>query len=165
MTEQTVRKRRKTTTNNKSLVSLKFARITPDAKAPYRATASSACYDVFANDTVTLYPQRGQDKAYKVPTGVAFEIPEGYHLEVYVRSSTGLKTKLRLANGTGIVDSDYVDELFLLVENIGSSVTRISKGERIAQVMLVENVPNELVEVDSLTKEGTHEGFGSTGKD
>ncbi len=165
MTEQTVRKRRKTTTNNKSLVSLKFKRITPDAKAPYRATTSSACYDVFANDTVTLYPQRGQDKAYKVPTGVAFEIPEGYHLEVYVRSSTGLKTKLRLANGTGIVDSDYVDELFLLVENIGSSVTRINKGERIAQVMLVENVPNELVEVDSLTKEGTHEGFGSTGKD
>ena len=141
MTEQTTRKRRKTTTNNKSLVSLKFARITPDAKAPYRATASSACYDVFANDTVTLYPQRGQDKAYKVPTGVAFEIPEGYHLEVYVRSSTGLKTKLRLANGTGIVDSDYVNELFLLVEN----------------------VPTELVEVDSLTKEGTHEGFGSTG--
>lgn len=165
MTEQTVRKRRKTTTNNKSLVSLKFARITPDAKAPYRATASSACYDVFANDTVTLYPQRGQDNAYKVPTGVAFEIPEGYHLEVYVRSSTGLKTKLRLANGTGIVDSDYVDELFLLVENIGSSVTRINKGERIAQVMLVENVQTELVEVDSLTKEGTHEGFGSTGKD
>lgn len=165
MTEQTTRKRRKTTTNNKSLVSLKFARITPDAKAPYRATAPSACYDVFANDTVTLYPQRGQDKAYKVPTGVAFEIPEGYHLEVYVRSSTGLKTKLRLANGTGIVDSDYVDELFLLVENIGSSVTRINKGERIAQVMLVENVQTELVEVDSLTKEGTHEGFGSTGKD
>lgn len=165
MTEQTVRKRRKTTTNNKPLVSLKFARITPDAKAPYRATASSACYDVFANDTVTLYPQRGQDKAYKVPTGVAFEIPEGYHLEVYVRSSTGLKTKLRLVNGTGIVDSDYVDELFLLVENIGSSVTRINKGERIAQVMLVENVQSELVEVDSLTREGTHEGFGSTGKD
>ena len=165
MTEQTVRKRRKTNTNNKSLVSLKFKRVTADAKAPYRATASSACYDVFANDTVTLYPQRGQDKAYKVPTGVAFEIPDGYHLEVYVRSSTGLKTKWRLANGTGIVDSDYVDELFLLVENIGSSVTRINKGERIAQVMLVENVPNELVEVDSLTKEGTHEGFGSTGKD
>lgn len=165
MTEQTVRKRRKTTTNNKSLVSLKFKRITLDAKAPYRATASSACYDVFANDTVTLYPQRGQDKAYKVPTGVAFEIPEGYHLEVYVRSSTGLKTKLRLANGTGIVDSDYADELFLLVENIGSSVTRINKGERIAQVMLVENVPTKLVEVDSFAKEGTHEGFGSTGKD
>lgn len=161
--EQTARKRRKTNTVN--MVPLKFARITPDAKAPYRATASSACYDVFANDTVTLYPQRGQDKAYKVPTGVVFEIPEGYHLEVYVRSSTGLKTKLRLANGTGIVDSDYVDELFLLVENIGSSVTRINKGERIAQVMLVENVPTELVEVDSLTKEGTHEGFGSTGKD
>ena len=165
MTEQTVRKRRKTDTNNKSLVSLKFARITLDAKAPYRATTSSACYDVFANDTVTLYPQRGQDKAYKVPTGVAFEIPEGYHLEVYVRSSTGLKTKLRLANGTGIVDSDYVDELFLLVENIGSSVTRINKGERIAQLMLVANVPTELVEVDSLTKDSTHEGFGSTGKD
>lgn len=163
--EQTTRKRRKTTTNNKSLVSLKFKRLTTDAKAPYKATAFAACYDVFANDTVTLYPQRGQDKAYKVPTGVAFEIPEGYHLEVYVRSSTGLKTKLRLANGTGIVDSDYVDELFLLVENIGSSVTRINKGERIAQVMLVENVQTELVEVDSLTKEGTHEGFGSTGKD
>ena len=165
MTEQPTRKRRETTTNNKHMVSLKFKRITQDAKAPYRATASSACYDVFANDTVTLYPQRGQDKAYKIPTGVAFEIPEGYHLEVYLRSSIGLKTKLRLANSTGIVDSDYTDELFLLVENIGSTVTRINKGERIAQIMLVENVPNELVEVAYLTKVGTHEGFGSTGKD
>lgn len=161
--EQTTRKRRKTT-NTHNMVSLKFKRLTTDAKAPYRATASAACYDVFANETVTLYPQRGQDKAYKVPTGVAFEITEGYHLEVYVRSSTGLKTKLRLANGTGIVDSDYVDELFLLVENIGSQVTRINKGERIAQVMLVKNVPTELVEVDTL-EEGTHKGFGSTGKD
>lgn len=165
MTEQPTRKRRKTTTSNKHMVSLKFKRITQDAKAPYRSTVSSACYDVFTNETVTLYPQRGQDKAYKIPTGVAFEIPEGYHLEVYMRSSTGLKTKLRLANSTGIVDSDYTEELFLLVENIGSSVTRINKGERIAQVMLVENVQTELVEVDVLTKVGTHEGFGSTGKD
>ncbi|MGN0946598.1 MAG: dUTP diphosphatase [Megasphaera sp.] len=164
MTEQTVRKRRKTTNTNNNMVSLKFKRVTPDAKEPYKATASAACYDIFANDTVTLYPQRGQDKAYKVPTGIAFEIPEGYHMQVYVRSSTGLKTKLRLANGTGIVDSDYTDELFLLVENIGSQVTRINKGERIAQAMLVKNVPTKLVEVESL-KEGTHAGFGSTGKD
>lgn len=144
-------------------VVLQYKRLTPDAKPPYRATEGSACFDLYANDTVRIYPQRGQDKAYMIPTGIALYTPSGYHVQLYLRSSTGLKTKLRLANGTGIIDSDYTGEVILLVENIGVSAHTINKGERIAQMMLVKNVPTTLEEVEEATQEGGHEGFGSTG--
>ncbi|GAA6391493.1 dUTP diphosphatase [Megasphaera massiliensis] len=143
---------------------LQFKRLTEDAKPPYRATEGSACFDLYANDTVRIYPQRGQDKAYMIPTGIALYIPSGYHVQLFVRSSTGLKTKLRLANGVGVIDSDYTGEVMLLVENIGVSAHTINKGERIAQMMLVKNEQATLEEVEEATKEGEHDGFGSTGQ-
>lgn len=142
-----------------------FMKVTEDAKAPFKATDEAACFDLYANETVRLYPQRGQDKAYLVPTGVKLFIPEGYHVQIYMRSSIGLKTKLRLANGTGIIDSDYTGEAMLLMENIGTMPYTINKGERVAQMLLVKNEPCELVEVSEDTKDGSHGGFGSTGKD
>lgn len=153
---------RKSATPTKTV--LQFKRLTADAKPPYRATDEAACFDLYANDTVRIYPQRGQDKAYMIPTGIALYIPSGYHVQIYLRSSTGLKTKLRLANGVGVIDSDYTKEVMLIVENIGVSAHTISKGERIAQMMLIKNVPTTLEEVEEATKEGEHDGFGSTGQ-
>ena len=141
-----------------------FKKVTADAKAPFKATEGAACFDLYSNDTVRIYPQRGQDKAYMVPTGITLFIPEGYHVQVYVRSSIGLKTKLRLANGTGIIDSDYTGEVILLIENIGTAPFTINKGERVAQMMLVKNTSCNLVEVTEDMKEGNHDGFGSTGR-
>lgn len=141
-----------------------FKKVTADAKAPFKATEGAACFDLYSNDTIRIYPQRGQDKAYMVPTGIKLFIPKGYHVQIYVRSSIGLKTKLRLANGTGIIDSDYTGEVMLLVENIGTVPFTINKGERIAQMMMVKNEPCELLEVYKDTKDGSHGGFGSTGR-
>lgn len=143
---------------------LRFKKVTADAKAPFKATTGAACFDLYANDTIRIYPQRGQDKAYMVPTGIKLFIPEGYHVQVYVRSSIGLKTKLRLANGTGIIDSDYTGEVMLLVENIGTAPYTINKGERIAQMRLVKNIACILSEVTEDMQGGNHYGFGSTGK-
>ena len=77
----------------------------------------------------------------------------------------GAKTKLRLANGTGIIDSDYRGELMLLVENIGQYSDYITKNQRIAQLIIEKNEPIKITIVDSLsdTKRGT-KGIGSTGK-
>jgi len=77
----------------------------------------------------------------------------------------GAKTKLRLANGTGIIDSDYRGELMLLVENIGQYSDYITKNQRIAQLIIEKNEPIKIAIVDSLsdTKRGT-KGIGSTGK-
>ena len=146
---------------------LKFKRLTPVAKAPYKASDGAACVDLFVSQTETIYPQRGQEKAYLIHTGIALDIPNGYHAEVYLRSSTGRDTKFRLANGTGIVDNDYTGEVMLLVENIGPYVVRLYEGDRIAQLMLVKDVVFDLEEVEEITKD-TKRGdncFGSTGKD
>lgn len=117
--------------------------------------------------TETIYPQRGQEKAYLIHTGIALDIPKGYHAEVYLRSSAGKDTKFRLANGTGIIDNDYTGEIMLLVENIGPYVVRLNEGDRIAQLMLVKDVVFDLEEVEEITKDTKRgdNGFGSTGKD
>ena len=145
---------------------LKFKRLTPIAKAPYKASSEAACVDLFVSKTETIYPQRGQEKAYLIHTGIALDIPKGYHAEVYLRSSTGRDTKFRLANGTGIIDNDYTGEIMLLVENIGPYVVRLNEGDRIAQLMLVKDVVFDLEEVDDITKETKRgsDGFGSTGR-
>lgn len=146
---------------------LKFKRLTRNTKVPYRASEEAACLDLFVSETETLYPQRGQEKAYLIHTGIALDIPKGYHAEVYLRSSTGKDTKFRLANGTGIIDNDYTGEVMLLVENIGPYVTRLNEGDRIAQLMLVKDVVFDLEEIEEITKETKrgNNGFGSTGKD
>lgn len=146
---------------------LKFKRLTPVAKAPYKASDGAACVDLFVSQTETIYPQRGQEKAYLIHTGIALDIPKGYHAEVYLRSSIGRDTKFRLANGTGIVDNDYTGEVMLLVENIGPYVVRLNEGDRIAQLMLVKDVVFDLEEVEEITKDTKRgdNGFGSTGKD
>lgn len=146
---------------------LKFKRLTPTAKAPYKASDGAACVDLFVSQTETIYPQRGRGKAYLIHTGIALDIPKGYHAEVYLRSSTGRDTKFRLANGTGIIDNDYTGEVMLLVENIGPYVVRLYEGDRIAQLMLVKDVVFDLEEVEEITKDTKRgdNGFGSTGKD
>ena len=146
---------------------LKFKRLTPVAKAPYKASNGAACVDLFVSQTETIYPQRGQEKAYLIHTGIALDIPKGYHAEVYLRSSIGRDTKFRLANGTGIVDNDYTGEVMLLVENIGPYVVRLNEGDRIAQLMLVKDVVFDLEVVEEITKDTKRgdNGVGSTGKD
>lgn len=146
---------------------LKFKRLTPAATAPYKASDGAACVDLFVSQTETIYPQRGQENAYLIHTGIALDIPKGYHAEVYLRSSTGKDTKFRLANGTGIIDNDYTGEVMLLVENIGPYVVRLYEGDRIAQLMLVKDVVFDLEEVEEITKDTKRgdKGFGSTGKD
>lgn len=145
---------------------LKFKRLTPVAKAPYKASDGAACVDLFVSQTETIYPQRGQEKAYLIHTGIELDIPRGYHAAVYLRSSTGKDTKFRLANGTGIIDNDYTGEIMLIVENIGPYVVRLNEGDRIAQLRLIKDVVFDLEEVDDITKETKRgsDGFGSTGR-
>lgn len=107
-----------------------------EAQLPKEATAGSVGLDLSSISSVEVLPNRIVPTAYMVHTGIALEIPKGYHGKVFLRSSTGAKTKLRLANGTGIIDSDYRGELLLLVENIGQYSEYISKGQRIAQLIL-----------------------------
>lgn len=128
-------------------------------------TEGSVGLDLASIATVRLLPTAISSAAYIIHTGIALEIPKGYHGQIHLRSSIGAKTKLRLANGTGIIDSDYRGEIMLLVENIGKFEASVAKGQRIAQLILTKTNPCKLELVEDLeeTARGTR-GIGSTGR-
>lgn len=150
---------RKTTTN---IPELRFT-LADGAKAPTKATEGSACYDLYALGNYNIYSHL-LGPSPLIRTGVSVSIPAGYHIEIYLRSGVSHKTCLRLANAVGIIDSDYTDEIMLIVDNIGRGCYTVKDGDRLAQMMLVKNTECKLVQVDSLDKESTHTGFGSTGR-
>lgn len=149
-----------------TIAKLKVMKVVADAVIPKKPeTEGSIGLDLSVLENIRLLPNHLTKEAYKIRTGIAVEIPKGWHGEIHLRSSIGAKTKLRLANGTGIIDSDYRGELLLLVENIGKYEAAISAGQRIAQLILIKDTPFEVTVVDTLSKteRGTG-GIGSTGK-
>lgn len=144
---------------NSNLI-MKIKKLNKTAKLPTKGTEGAACFDLYASETVDLL--RGRPT--KIPTGLAFEIPDGYCLTIYGRSSSALKSLVIVPQ---IVDSDYRGEVFILVNRLGSLgdlTYRVNAGDRIAQFKLekIESVTFELVEELSDTQRGTG-GFGSSG--
>lgn len=134
----------------------------PKAVMPKFQRNDDACFDLNAVYIVDAGPNW---RLYG--TGVKFDIPKGYHLKVFVRSSIGFKSNLVLANGTGIIDSDYTGEVMVKLVNNGAGHMPDWPfiGDRIVQAMLVKNVKTELVEVNEINEtERGENGIGSTGK-
>lgn len=144
---------------------LPFIRLSEKALVPEKKTEGSIGLDLASTERIVVLPTKIAKGAYKVPTGIAVEIPDGYYGAIHLRSSVGANSKLRLANQTGIIDSDYRGEIMLLVENVGSFQEVIEEGERIAQLILHKGEPVVMQEVKELkkTKRGT-KGIGSTGR-
>lgn len=143
---------------------LKIKKLNPDVSLPEKKTAGAACCDIACLSDMTIYPH--EEKAACIPTGLAFEIPKGYHIQIYLRSSTGANRHLRLANGTGIIDSDYRGEIKLLLENLGKQPEHVKAGQRLCQFMLVKDLQFEIKEeVKSLSETKRGKGaMGSTGE-
>ena len=151
---------------SRTLISLGVKRLHPDAILPERQTEGAACFDLCALEDAYIPPINAQDSVHLVRTGLAFDIPHGYHISISLRSSTGLYTKLRLANQIGIIDSDYRGEVHLIVENLGRTPICITKGARIAQFLVERDLPVAITEVKTLSE--TARGAspsGSTGRD
>lgn len=127
---------------------------------PAYATAGAAGMDVLAAEDVTLAP----GARHAVATGLAMAIPEGYEIQVRPRSGLALKHGISVPNTPGTIDSDYRGELKVILINHGTEPFEISRGDRIAQLVLAPVVQAGWVEVDELdeTVRGAG-GFGSTG--
>ena len=132
-----------------------------DIKMPL-VTKENACYDFYSPQKMVIY--KGSI-GVKVPTGLQFEIPEGYCMKLYLRSSYAAKRGLRLANSVGMIDSGYRGEVMAIFDNIGEDTEVIEKGERFLQGRIEKNILVEFEEVTTLeeTQRGDG-GFGSTGK-
>lgn len=134
--------------------------LSPSAKVPTYGTAGAACFDLYAADTVAVLPGRSA----VVKTDVAFEVPDGHVLKIYSRSGHGFKNGVRLANGTGIVDSDYRGHVPVCLHNDGRETFVVRQGDRVAQAMVEPVLRVEFNVVDELSETARGEnGFGSTG--
>lgn len=100
-----------------------------------------------------------------VPTGLIFDIPKNHVLNIYIRSSMALKYGLMLANGTAVIDSDYVDPTYVMIYNASDTPYTIYHGDRIAQAELRELKQYALTERKTPPTQKTERdgGMGSTG--
>lgn len=132
------------------------------AVVPEYKTAGAAGADVcaFIKKPVTL----GVGKRSIIPTGLFFEIPEGYEIQVRPRSGLAAKNGVTVLNTPGTIDSDYRGELKIILINLGDEDFVINNGERIAQIIISPVVQADFQLADSLssTERGAC-GFGSTG--
>lgn len=135
-----------------------------DIDIPSRATAGSAAFDLRANfyELGSASIQPGCTLA--VRTGWIFEIPMGYVGKLYIRSGLAMKHGLSLANGVGIIDSDYRGEVKAVIRNCGDHLYTIKHQDRIAQLIIEPIATPDLVIAESLTDTvRAAGGFGSTG--
>ncbi|ARO21565.1 deoxyuridine 5'-triphosphate nucleotidohydrolase (plasmid) [Bacillus tropicus] len=143
---------------------VKVKKLNKDVELPKYAREFDAGFDLVAAEDMIIEP--GQTKV--IPTGLAFEIPPGYELQVRPRSGMTRNTKLRVVLGT--VDSGYRGEVGVLVDNteipkaINMQAHVIERGTRIAQGVIAPVITAHFKEVDKLSESdrGTG-GFGSTG--
>ena len=152
---------------------------------PSYAHETDAGLDIYSPSEYTI----GPGETVIIPTGIKVAIPEGYAILIQPRSGQSAKTKLRVANTPGLIDSGYRDEIGVIVENIeppfkdidyefdengeihiksilhGQSYT-IAEGQRFAQMRLVKVPKANFVQVSSVSEIGEDRGggFGSSGQ-
>lgn len=166
------------------MTKLKVYKTHPEINLPKFATKQSACFDV----EMQMYGKtsykgfNSQNKEFSrphnngnlhimpgerimVPTGLILDIPEGYSVRLHARSGTSLKQGLVLANAEGIIDSDYVEEVFVLMYNISDNGIWINNRDRICQAELVKIEKYDIEETKQKPNGKTERsgGMGSTG--
>lgn len=132
------------------------------AAMPCYKTQGAAGADVCAllTEPVTIEP----GSFVMIPTGLFFEIPQGYEIQVRPRSGLAAKNGITVLNTPGTIDSDYRGELKIILINLGKEAFVVNNGERIAQIIVSPVTLASFTITDSLSDTSRGEkGFGSTG--
>jgi len=140
---------------------LKIKRLQAGVGLPEPATAGAAGFDLAAAADIEIPPHTIR----LVGTGLVIGVPNGYFLGIFARSSTPMKRGLMVANGVGVIDSDYcgpADEIKIQLLNFTDAPVKVAKGDRLAQGIVLPCPKVEWEEVDEI-QVPTRGGFGSTG--
>ena len=143
-------------------IGVKFKKLHPDAKMPFRKHQGDAGYDLFSVEDVWL----GPNMVTSIGTGICLKMPQGYYCEIHTRSSHGAQG---MRNHLGIIDEGYHGELTVLMftkwGEHGTAHIHINKGDKIAQLIFKKRVEVDFIETteDFESDRGVN-GFGSTGK-
>lgn len=166
---------------------VKIVNVTNDEQfMPKKANSTDACFDLraylsnidlkrrfFDNGLTLSVYQDSEECIYimphetrKISCGLKFHIPEGYVMKMYVRSSTGYRKNLMLANGTGIIDAGYRDEVYMCLHNFGKDPVEIKYADKLCQfeIQKIFDTVIEEVKEDSAFMHGDRGGgLGSSG--
>jgi dUTP pyrophosphatase len=132
-----------------------------DLPLPDYATAGAAGLDLRSAEALTLKP----GARALVATGIAIALPENFEAQVRPRSGLAVKHGITVLNAPGTIDADYRGEIKVPLINHGTEDFIVTRGDRIAQMVIAAVTPTELIEVETLdeTLRGAG-GFGSSGK-
>lgn len=144
-------------------IEVKIKKLRANAQIPTYGSDFAAGADIYAavDEAVSIAP--GETKF--IPTGLAFQIPEGYAGFMYARSGLASKRGLAPANKVGVIDADYRGEVMVALHNHGTEVQTVEAGERISQMIIAPFITAEYIFSDELSDTVRGEGgFGSTGR-
>ena len=142
-------------------MNVRIRRLNTDVPLPRYESDGAAAFDLSAAADVTVAPSQ----VALVPTGLVIEVPAGMFLGIFARSSTPLKRGLMVANGVGVIDSDYCgpqDEVKVAVMNFTAAPVTVRKGDRIAQGIFL-TAPRVSWEEHEELRDTSRGGFGATG--
>ncbi len=144
-------------------MNIKIKILREGAHVPTLGTAGAAACDLYALLPEPIVLQPGERRP--IPTGIAIALPsKDYVAIVCARSGLALKQGLALANGIGVIDSDYRGEIFFAMVNNDSEPKTVENGERIGQLMIMPVIQANYEVVNELDETERGEGgFGSTG--
>eukprot|EP01126_Amoeba_proteus_P033657 TRINITY_DN3311_c0_g1_i5.p1 TRINITY_DN3311_c0_g1~~TRINITY_DN3311_c0_g1_i5.p1 ORF type:complete len:146 (-),score=28.00 TRINITY_DN3311_c0_g1_i5:142-579(-) len=138
---------------------LKVKRHSEYATVPQRGSPQAAGYDLHSAHDYTI-PPHGKEL---IQTDISVAIPSGFYARVAPRSSLAWKSHIDV--GAGVIDEDYRGKVGVVLFNHGDTAFKVTRGDRVAQMILTKIITPPVVEVEELddTLRGTG-GFGSTGK-
>lgn len=144
---------------------MEIIRLNKNVPMPIYATAGSAAFDLTnqSGKAIVLLP----GETLLVPTGLKMRIPSGLCGRISPRSGKAL-TGLTIVNSPGVVDSDYLGEVGIVLHNLSEDIHNFAEGERIAQMTIMPYIKASFTEVAEFQHDGGNErgegGFGHTGK-
>jgi dUTP pyrophosphatase len=139
-----------------------IVRLDPDLPMPSYARPGDAGLDLFAREDVMLAPNGGRAV---VPTGIALALPVGYGGFVQPRSGLAARHGVTVLNAPGLIDAGYRGEIRVpLINTDPTTPYAITRGDRIAQLVVMAVAECHLVVVDDLDGEDRGGGFGHTGR-
>lgn len=140
-----------------------YLKLNEDSVDPSYSYATDSGFDLYSIEDKLIHPF-GRDL---IPTGLCFDIPENYEIQIRSKSGLALNQGLMVLNSPGTVDQGYTGEIQVIIFNTTNQIIKIEKGQKIAQAVLCPVVSGKwlkLISVDKIkNKDRSDNGFGSTG--
>jgi dUTP pyrophosphatase len=144
-------------------LTLPYHKISSDAVDPSYNYETDSGFDLYSTEEIHFSPFERK----LVPTGLSFDIPEGYEIQVRTKSGLAIKQGLTVLNSPGTVDQGYTGEVKVIIMNMNNHELTVNKNQKIAQAVLCPVVSGKWINLVTSTsinqKERGSNGFGSTG--